>query len=203
MLVGCLAPVALAVGGYGYSHGWWVTTASVAVMSATGFFVLPAMQVLILEDFKHMSGLAAGVSKLVMTLISTGGSIVVTDLYDKSEGGSTSGGGVDLASWKDGDECPLPDMPLGRAPPQFLLWSLCIYMIGTQVVFWVGYVVCGNICGFMHTAPSLQGASPPIVRAGGLSSPHVSAVAQQGAAQSVKVAAHSNGAPASPATRRA
>jgi hypothetical protein len=43
---------------------------SVAVMSFTGFFVLPAMQVLILEDFKHMSGLTAGISKLVMTLIS-------------------------------------------------------------------------------------------------------------------------------------
>ena len=71
-----------------------MTVASVAVMSATGFFVLPAMQVLILEDFKHMSGLAAGVSKLVMTLISTGGSIVVTDLYDKSEGGSTSGAAI-------------------------------------------------------------------------------------------------------------
>jgi DHA1 family bicyclomycin/chloramphenicol resistance-like MFS transporter len=82
MLVGCLAPVALALGGYYYLHGWWTTTAAVAVMSATGFFVLPAMQVLILEDFKHMSGLAAGISKLVMTLLSTGGSMVVTDLYD-------------------------------------------------------------------------------------------------------------------------
>ena len=82
MLVGCLAPVALALGGYYYSYGWWVTTGSVAVMSATGFFVLPAMQVLILEDFKHMSGLTAGISKLVMTLISTGGSMVVSHLYD-------------------------------------------------------------------------------------------------------------------------
>jgi hypothetical protein len=74
--------VALALGGYYYLHGWWTTTAAVAVMSATGFFVLPAMQVLILEDFKHMSGLTAGISKLVMTLLSTGGSMVVTDLYD-------------------------------------------------------------------------------------------------------------------------
>ena len=111
MAVGCLAPVALAVGGYYFAQGWWVTTGSVAVMSATGFFVLPAMQVLILEDFKHMSGLAAGISKLVMTLISTGGSMVVTNLYDMSEGGSASGGGVDFASWQDGDVCPLPDMP--------------------------------------------------------------------------------------------
>ena len=82
MLVGCLAPVALALGGYYYAYGWWTTTGSVAVMSATGFLVLPAMQVLILEDFKHMSGLTAGISKLVMTLISTGGSMVVTRLYD-------------------------------------------------------------------------------------------------------------------------
>ena len=42
------------------------------------------MQVLILEDFKHMSGLTAGISKLVMTLISTGGSMVVSNLYDRS-----------------------------------------------------------------------------------------------------------------------
>ena len=82
MLVGCLAPVALAFGGYYYAYGWWTTTAAVAVMSATGFFVLPAMQVLILEDFKHMSGLTAGISKLVMTLVSTGGSMVVSHLYD-------------------------------------------------------------------------------------------------------------------------
>ena len=82
MLVGCLAPVSLALGGYYYAYGWWTTTGSVAVMSATGFFVLPAMQVLILEDFKHMSGLTAGISKLVMTLISTGGSMVVSHFYD-------------------------------------------------------------------------------------------------------------------------
>ena len=54
MLVGLLAPVALVLSGYYWQLGWWTTTAGVAVMSATGFFVLPAMQVLMLEDFKHM-----------------------------------------------------------------------------------------------------------------------------------------------------
>ena len=43
MLVGCLAPVALAMGGFFYKLGWWTTTASVAVMSATGFFVSPPL----------------------------------------------------------------------------------------------------------------------------------------------------------------
>ena len=185
MLVGCLAPVALAVGGYGYSHGWWVTTASVAVMSATGFFVLPAMQVLILEDFKHMSGLTAGVSKLVMTLISTGGSMVVTDLYDDSVSVSSSSGAAAHASAGSKSDCGDYNEPLGLPPPQFLLWSLCVFMVATQVVFWVGYVVCGNICGFTHTPP--KGATPvtpgsapglsPQVGSGGMTSPHAAAAA--------------------------
>ena len=180
MLVGCLAPVALAVGGYGYSHGWWVTTASVAVMSATGFFVLPAMQVLILEDFKHMSGLTAGVSKLVMTLISTGGSIVVTDLYDDSVSVSSSSSAVEAGSTSD---CGEYNEPLGLPPPQFLLWSLCIFMVATQVVFWIGYVVFGNIFGFTHELP--KGATPvtaaapaspsPRAAAGGMTSTHAAA----------------------------
>jgi DHA1 family bicyclomycin/chloramphenicol resistance-like MFS transporter len=136
MLVGCLAPVALALGGYYYLHGWWTTTAAVAVMSATGFFVLPAMQVLILEDFKHMSGLTAGISKLVMTLISTGGSMVVSDLYDHSEEHGGSGSGVAVS--KPGqDDCGHFNEPLGLSPAQFLCWALAIYMVATQLVFWV------------------------------------------------------------------
>eukprot|EP01047_Picozoa_sp_COSAG01_P036794 COSAG01_NODE_2889_length_6907_cov_43.104877_1_plen_476_part_00 len=45
MCAGLLAPVALGVGGWFYHLGWGVVVAAVAVMSATGFFVLPAMQV--------------------------------------------------------------------------------------------------------------------------------------------------------------
>ena len=70
MLAGLLAPPALALGRYKptflrikltflnlnhvcggktgsvyYRHGWWATTIPCGVMSATGFFVLPAMQV--------------------------------------------------------------------------------------------------------------------------------------------------------------
>jgi hypothetical protein len=143
---------ALIMGGVYYKLGWWTTTAAVAVMSATGFFVLPAMQVLILEDFKHMSGLTAGVSKLVMTLISTGCSMVVSNLYDASveHDGSGSGGSGSEAeggSW-DHDQCPTDARPLGLAPPQFLLWALAVFMIATQIVFWVGYVGCGKLCSF-------------------------------------------------------
>jgi hypothetical protein len=40
-----MAPGALAAGGWFYHYGWEVVVASAAVMSCTGFFVLPAMQV--------------------------------------------------------------------------------------------------------------------------------------------------------------
>ena len=141
MLVGCLAPVALAFGGYYYAYGWWTTTAAVAVMSATGFFVLPAMQVLILEDFKHMSGLTAGISKLVMTLVSTGGSMVVSHLYDHSPphgSGSGSAAAAHHATPSAGnDDCGHFNEPLGMPPAQFLCWALAVFMVATQAVFWV------------------------------------------------------------------
>ena len=50
---------------------WYMTTIPCSFLAAVGFFALPAMQVLVLQDFKDMSGLAGGVSKLVMTLTST------------------------------------------------------------------------------------------------------------------------------------
>jgi hypothetical protein len=118
----------------------------------------------------------------------------------RSEGGSASGAGVSAASWTVTDECPLPDRPLGLAPPKYLLWALCLYMIATQLVFWLGYVVCGNALGFNHTPPyagggSAPGESPPIVRATGLTSPHASALAHQNATVSAAAAAaHQNGA---------
>ena len=51
---------------------WYMVTLPCALFAAVGFFALPAMQVLLLQDFKDMSGLAGGLSKLVMTLTSTG-----------------------------------------------------------------------------------------------------------------------------------
>ena len=57
---------------------WYMTTMPCALLSAVGFFALPAMQVLVLQDFKDMSGLAGGLSKLAMTLTSTGAAELVS-----------------------------------------------------------------------------------------------------------------------------
>lgn len=57
---------------------WYMTTIPCALLSAVGFFALPAMQVLVLQDFRDMSGLAGGMSKLFMTLASTGASELVS-----------------------------------------------------------------------------------------------------------------------------
>ena len=79
MAAGCLAPAAMYVSTFELDHyGWWATVVPCTIMSAAGFFALPAMQVLILQDFKDMSGLAGGVSKLVMTCTSTGMSMLVS-----------------------------------------------------------------------------------------------------------------------------
>lgn len=87
MVAGCAAPAILFIGGLPGvgDSGWLGMAAPCAVMSATGFFVLPAMQVLIMEDFKHMSGFAAGMSKLIMTSVSTGGSMAVSYLYSNAD----------------------------------------------------------------------------------------------------------------------
>ena len=54
-----------------YDRHWAYTVVPMCCMSAAGFLALPAMQVLVMHDFKDMSGLAGGVSKLVMTVTST------------------------------------------------------------------------------------------------------------------------------------
>ena len=85
---------------------------------------------LVLEDFKHMAGLAAGVSKLIMTLISTLGSFLVTRLYDDSRfiDQSSSGRGLQYyfgsgSEGADRQECSSSDnRPLGLPPARFLLW---------------------------------------------------------------------------------
>ena len=66
--------------------------------------------------------------------------MVVTNLYDHSganqaeEGsGSFDGSG---GSWSDGD-CPTTARPLGLAPPQFLMAALAVFMVATQLVFWL------------------------------------------------------------------
>jgi predicted MFS family arabinose efflux permease len=172
MLAGCLAPVCLFVGGLPgiAEQGWFMVAGPCAVMSATGFFVLPAMQVLILEDFKHMSGFAAGMSKLIMTLVSTFGSMAVSYFYSEADvdldggdhGGDSSTDCTGAISLDDTDavngthlnvstadvtvtatevrrECVAGTstaMVLGRSPPGFLLWVLCVCMVATQLCYW-------------------------------------------------------------------
>jgi hypothetical protein len=47
-------------------------------MAAAGFFALPAMPTIMFQDFKETGGLAQGVSRGLMTLVSTGCSVVVS-----------------------------------------------------------------------------------------------------------------------------
>eukprot|EP01052_Picozoa_sp_SAG31_P028314 SAG31_NODE_2723_length_5187_cov_7.411164_2_plen_537_part_00 len=99
MAGGLVAPASLVLFGmFLVQDGWWATTFPCAMMSATGFFCLPAMQVpttpsmlqpaerlqpagldfflrterqvLILDPYKDMSGFAGGLSKMFMTFIS-------------------------------------------------------------------------------------------------------------------------------------
>ncbi len=157
MVAGCFAPVCLFVGGLPSVavQSWLCVAIPCAVMSATGFFVLPAMQVLILEDFKHMSGFAAGMSKLIMTLLSTGGSMAVSYFYAEADidlengdhtgvisdhnvagpAGSDSTAAVNLT--RTDCEAGISEVTvLGRSPPGFLLWALCAFMIATQLCYW-------------------------------------------------------------------
>ena len=85
---------------------------------------------------------------------------------------------------------------MGFAPPKFLMWALGLYMVATQLFFWLGYVVMGNAIGFSHLPPqvSVPGASPSIIGAGGLSSPHLAAMAHQNAQISAAASGQQNGA---------
>ena len=157
MAAGCFAPVCLFVGGLPSvaAQSWLCVAGPCAVMSATGFFVLPAMQVLILEDFKHMSGFAGGMSKLIMTLLSTGGSMSVSYFYAAADidlensghagvisdhklaglSGSDSTAAVNLT--RTVCEAGISEVTVvGQSPPGFLLWALCAFMIATQICYW-------------------------------------------------------------------
>ena len=113
-----------------------------------------------------------------------------------SDAGSASGPGAVAASWDLGDDCPLPNDPMGFAPPKFLMWALGLYMLATQLVFWLGYVVMGNAIGFSHLPPQdrVPGArSPSMIGSGGISSPHLAAMAHQNAQASAAASAQQNG----------
>ena len=166
MLVGLVAPLCLVLCGIPGLSGWnWLLVAGpCAVMSATGFFVLPAMQVLVLEDFKHMSGFAAGMSKLIMTLVSTGVSMALSFFYSESDPAADGGTASHAAADCPGEEAASSDVlapagaavngsnvtdgvvvagcepstqaVLGLPKPSFLLWWLCACMLATQLCYW-------------------------------------------------------------------
>ena len=84
-----------------------------------GFLALPAMQTLVMHDFKDMSGLAGGLSKLVMTLISTGIAMFISFYFGDW--------GRDTASKH------------GHHHAQRLLWSLAFTLILCELWFWGVY----------------------------------------------------------------
>ena len=99
---------------------WYMTTAPCALVAAVGFFALPAMQVLVLHDFKDMSGLAGGISKLVMTLTSTLASMLVS-FYFSDWGRDHKGSYTHYHT-------------------QRLLYALAAILLVMQLWFWLVYI---------------------------------------------------------------
>ena len=102
-----------------YNRHWAFTVVPMCCMSAAGFLALPAMQVLVMQDFKDMSGLAGGVSKMTMTLVSTLISMLVSFYF--------SNWGEDSASEH------------GHFHAQRLLWALAATLIVAEIWFWGVY----------------------------------------------------------------
>ena len=105
---------------------FYMTTIPCSLLAAVGFFALPPMQVLVLQDFKDMSGLAGGISKLVMTLTSTGLSMLASFYF--------SDWGKDR---KEADDCKPNCYTHGHT--QRLLYSLAAILLLWQLWFWLVY----------------------------------------------------------------
>ena len=114
---------------------WYMTTVPCALLAAVGFFALPAMQVLLLQDFKDMSGLAGGLSKLVMTLTSTGMSVLVSSYF--------SDWGLDQKGHYT------------HYHTQRLLYSLAAILIVLQIWFWLVYLPLRRCQAPARPEPSL------------------------------------------------
>ena len=114
---------------------WYMTTVPCALLAAVGFFALPAMQVLLLQDFKDMSGLAGGLSKLVMTLTSTGMSVLVSSYF--------SDWGLDQKGHYT------------HYHTQRLLYSLAAILIVLQIWFWLVYLPLRRCKAPARPEPSL------------------------------------------------
>ena len=103
-----------------YDRHWLYTVVPMCCMSAAGFRALPAMQVLVMQDFKDMSGLAGGVSKMTMTLVSTLISMLVSWYF---------------ANW--GEDTATEH---GHQHAQRLLWALAATLIVSEIWFWGVYI---------------------------------------------------------------
>jgi len=118
----------------GWGSSWWVTTLCVALMSSTGFFTLPAMQTVVMQDLKDISGLAGGLSKMVMQFISTGMSVVASYVFTHDP----ATGEVDDAHH---------DPPIyTHYHTQRLLYTLGAALLVCQVYFWVFYQGLWPLC---------------------------------------------------------
>lgn len=117
---------------------WYMTTGPCALIAGVGFFALPAMQVLVLQDYKDMSGLAGGLSKLVMTLTSTGTSMLVSYYF--------SDWGRDTRHHYT------------HYHTQRLLYSLAAILIVLQLWFWLVYVPVKRCARAAATAPAPDAA---------------------------------------------
>lgn len=130
MAGGLVAPASLFLSAaFLVPYGWWAVTGPCALMSATGFFCLPAMQVLILDPYKDMSGFAGGLSKMFMTFISTGASMVVSYFYNTT----THSTGCDSKASSDSMTCPDPSLP----NPMYFLIALGAVLVTCELVFWL------------------------------------------------------------------
>ena len=108
---------------------WYMMTIPCALISAVGFFTLPAMQVLVLQDFRDMSGLAGGMSKLAMTLTSTGAS--------------------EVASWYFSDWGADKKGHYTHYHTQRLLYTLAFLLMVLLLWFWLVYMPIKR-CGYLR-----------------------------------------------------
>ena len=98
------------------------------------------MQVLLLQDFKDMSGLAGGISKLVMTLTSTGMSVLASSYF--------SDWGLDHKGHYT------------HYHTQRLLYALAAILIVLQLWFWLVYIPIKRCERARHRAGALPMALP-------------------------------------------
>jgi len=148
---------------HGWGSAWWVVASCMAIMSATGFFTLPAMQTVVMQDLKDISGLAGGLSKMVMQFLSTGMAMIASWIF--THDGSQS----------DDSQHHL----YTHYHTQRLLYTLAVMLLTCQLHFWVFYCFLRPLCcagkqeAESLSSPAGEGATPtePLLRDAGPGSP--------------------------------